>query len=59
LIEVIRSSGKEIWRVEPYQIPYYSRGIEEVKWTHPRFADCSNTVLVTSCVISGARNFIH
>jgi hypothetical protein len=30
LIEVIRSSGEEM---------YYSRGIEEAKRTHPRFAD--------------------
>jgi hypothetical protein len=29
LIEVIRSSGEELWRVDAYQIPYYSRGIEE------------------------------
>jgi hypothetical protein len=28
LIEVIRSSGEEMWRVDAYQIPYYSRGIE-------------------------------
>jgi hypothetical protein len=40
LIEVIRSSGEEMWRVDAYQIPYYSRGIEEAKRTHPRFADC-------------------
>ena len=40
LIEVIRSSGEEMWRVDAYQIPYYSRGIEEAKWNHPRFADC-------------------
>ena len=39
LIEVIRSSGEEIWRVDAYQIPYYSRGIEGEKRTHPRFAD--------------------
>ena len=39
LIEVIRSSGEEMWRVDAYQIPYYSRGIEEAKRTHPRFAD--------------------
>jgi hypothetical protein len=26
--------------VDAYQIPYYSRGIEEAKRTHPRFADC-------------------
>jgi hypothetical protein len=40
LIEVIRSSGVEMWRVDAYQIPYYSRGIEGEKRTHPRFADC-------------------
>ena len=40
LFEVIRSSGKEMWRVDAYQIPYYSRGIEGEKRTHPRFADC-------------------
>jgi hypothetical protein len=39
LIEVIRSSGEEMWRVDAYQIPYYSRGIEGEKRTHPRFAD--------------------
>ena len=39
LIEVIRSSGEEMWRVDAYQIPHYSRGIEEAKRTHPRFAD--------------------
>jgi hypothetical protein len=35
LIEVIRSSGEEMWRVDAYQILYYRRGIEEVKRTHP------------------------
>jgi hypothetical protein len=39
LIEVIRSSGEEMWCIDAYQIPYYSRGIEEAKQTHPRFAD--------------------
>ena len=39
LIEVIRSSGEEMRRVDAYQIPYYSRGIEGEKRTHPRFAD--------------------
>ena len=39
-IEVIRSSDEEMWRVDAYQIPYYSRGIEEAKRTRPRFADC-------------------
>jgi hypothetical protein len=39
LIEVIRSSGEEMWSVDAYQIPYYSRGIEGEKRTHPRFAD--------------------
>jgi hypothetical protein len=39
LIEVIRSSGEEMWHVDAYQIPHYSRGIEEAKRTHPRFAD--------------------
>jgi hypothetical protein len=39
LIEVIRSSGEEMWRIDAYQIPYYSRGIEGEKRTHPRFAD--------------------
>ena len=43
LIEVIRSSGEEMWRVDAYQIPYYSRGIEGEKRTHPRFADCRST----------------
>jgi hypothetical protein len=38
LIEMIRSSGEEMWRVDAYQIPYYSRGIEGEKRTHPRFA---------------------
>jgi hypothetical protein len=28
-----------MWRVDAYQIPYYSRGIEGEKRTHPRFAD--------------------
>jgi hypothetical protein len=28
-----------MWRADAYQIPYYSRGIEEAKRTHPRFAD--------------------
>jgi hypothetical protein len=44
LIEVIQSSGEEMWRVDAYQIPYYSRGIEGEKRTHPRFADWQNTV---------------
>jgi hypothetical protein len=35
LIEVIRSSGEEMWCVDAYQIPYYSRGIEGEKRTHP------------------------
>ena len=39
LIEVIRSSGEEMWHVDAYQIPYYSRGIEGEKRIHPRFAD--------------------
>jgi hypothetical protein len=39
LTEVIRSSGEKMWRVDAYQIPYYSRGIEGEKRTHPRFAD--------------------
>jgi hypothetical protein len=39
LIEVIRYSGEEMWRVDAYQILYYSRGIEGEKRTHPRFAD--------------------
>jgi hypothetical protein len=34
-----RSSGEEMWRVDAYQIPYYSRGIEEAKRIYPRFAD--------------------
>ena len=34
-----RSSGEEMWRVDAYQIPYYSQGIEEAKQTHPGFAD--------------------
>jgi hypothetical protein len=42
LIEVIRSSGEEMWRVDAYQIPYYSRDIEGEKRTHPRFADWIN-----------------
>jgi hypothetical protein len=42
LIEVIRSSDEEMWRVDAYQIPYYSRGIEGEKRTHPRFADRLN-----------------
>jgi hypothetical protein len=44
LIEVIRSSGEEMWRVDAYQIPYYSRSIEGEKRTHPRFADCKNYI---------------
>ena len=44
LIEVIRSSGEEMWRVDAYQIPYYSRGTEEAKQTHLRFADCGLTI---------------
>jgi hypothetical protein len=43
-IEVIRSSGEEMWRVDAYQIPYYSRGIEGENRTHPRFADCCNSI---------------
>ena len=39
LIEVIRSSGEEMWRVDAYQIPYYIWGIEKAKRTHPRCAD--------------------
>jgi hypothetical protein len=39
LIEVMRSFGEEMWRVDAYQILYYSRGIEGEKRTHPRFAD--------------------
>jgi hypothetical protein len=34
LIEVIRSSGEEMWRVDAYQMPYYSRDIEGEKQTH-------------------------
>jgi hypothetical protein len=41
LVEVIRSSGEEMWRVDAYQIPYYSRGIEGENRTHTRFADWS------------------
>jgi hypothetical protein len=48
LIEVIRSSGEEMWRVDAYQIPYYSRGIEEAKRTHPRFADWELS-MIRSC----------
>jgi hypothetical protein len=33
LIEVIGSSGEEMWRVDAYQIPYYSWGIEGEKRT--------------------------
>jgi hypothetical protein len=40
LQSVIRSSGEEMWRIDAYQIPYYSRGNEGGKRTHPRFADC-------------------
>jgi hypothetical protein len=36
LIEVIWSSCEEMWRVDAYQIPYYSRGIEGETRTHPR-----------------------
>ena len=36
---------RRMWRVDAYQIPYYSRGIEEAKRTHPRFADWYNDVL--------------
>jgi hypothetical protein len=39
LIEVLRSSGEEMWRVDAYQILYYSRGIEGEKRTHPWFAE--------------------
>jgi hypothetical protein len=52
LIEVIRSSGEEMWRVDAYQIPYYSRGIEEAKRTHPRFADWFVMVRVTRIIQS-------
>jgi hypothetical protein len=31
LIEVIRSSGEEMWHVDAYQIPYYRQGIEGEK----------------------------
>ena len=49
LIEVIRSSGEEMWRVDAYQIPYYSRGIAEgEKRTHPGFADWPRTYIVES-----------
>jgi hypothetical protein len=33
-----------MWRVDAYQMPYYSRGIEEAKRTHPRFADWYYTI---------------
>jgi hypothetical protein len=48
LNEVIRISGEEMWRVDAYQIPYYSRGIEGEKRTGPRFVDwlVNMTVLV-------------
>jgi hypothetical protein len=48
LNEVIRISGEEMWRVDAYQIPYYSRGIEGEKRTHPMFVDwlVNMTVLV-------------
>ena len=48
LIEVIWSSGEEMWRVDAYQIRYYSRGIEGEKRTHPRFVDWLLRVLHTS-----------
>jgi hypothetical protein len=46
LIEVIRSSGEEMWRVDAYQIPYYSRGIEGEKRTRPRLLTVLCTFLI-------------
>jgi hypothetical protein len=51
LIEVIRSSSEEMWRVDAYQILYYSRGIEEAKRTHPRFADWDTDCIVVNSTI--------
>jgi hypothetical protein len=42
----IRSSGEEMWRVDAYQIPYYSRGIEGEKRTRPRFADWTSIITI-------------
>jgi len=53
-IEVIWSSGEEMWCVDAYQIPYYSRGIEEAKRTHPRFADW-----LSPCPFSIVRFEVH
>ena len=36
---------RRMWPVDAYQIPYYSRGIEGEKRTHPRFADWSWCVI--------------
>jgi hypothetical protein len=51
LIEVIWSSGEEMWSVDAYQILYYSRGIEGEKRTHPRFADCilHSSIIKNTC----------
>ena len=59
LIEVIRSSGEEMWRVDAYQIPYYSRGIEEAKRTHPRFADCISVWIFLPLVYTGSSIFMQ
>jgi uncharacterized membrane protein YoaT (DUF817 family) len=57
LIEVIQSSGEEMWRVDAYQIPYYSRGIEGEKQTHPRFADWGFQFILVSSFFQGSSLF--
>jgi hypothetical protein len=57
LIEVIRSSGEEMWRVDAYQIPYYSRGIEGEKRIHPRFADCLNHLTIINRYIVAMKSW--
>jgi hypothetical protein len=43
-----------MWCVDAYQIPYYSRGIEEAKRTHPRFDDW-----LSPCPFSIVRFEVH
>jgi hypothetical protein len=45
----IKHCAQEMWRIDVYQIPYYSRGIEGEKRTHPGYVDCLIEVIRSSC----------
>jgi hypothetical protein len=50
--------GEEMWRLDAYQIPYYSRGIEGEKRTHPRFADWCMRLIKQNIVTESGGNEI-